>query len=187
MNPSKLKVAFIDTAADVYNKKEADWLKADRNALTNVGFTITDYSLVNKTKEDLIKDLKKFDVFFVSGGNTFYLLEKANKSGFTDLIKEDYFKNKIYVGSSAGSVLLSNNIDAIKFLDDPKKASLDNYDGAGIFDFTIFPHWGSKKFKEKYLKATEYAYANIISALLLADNQYLLFSKNKFSLISALN
>ncbi|MDH5533855.1 MAG: peptidase E [Candidatus Pacebacteria bacterium] len=184
MKPNKLSVAFIDTAADVYNKAEADWLKADRDALTNVGFTVTDYSLVDKTKDQLTKDLSKFDVFFVSGGNTFYLLEKSNKSGFTELIKEDYFKDKIYVGSSAGSVLLSNNIDPIKFIDDPKKASLENNKAIGIFNFTIFPHWGNSYFKDKYVKATEYAYANSQQALLLADNQYLLYSNKEFNLIS---
>lgn len=35
MIPSKLKVAFIDTAADVYNKAEADWLKAIQYAYDN--------------------------------------------------------------------------------------------------------------------------------------------------------
>ena len=93
MNPSKLKVAFIDTAADVYNKTEADWLKADRDALIDVGFTVSDYSLTNKTKKQLVKDLSKFDIFFVSGGNTFYLLEKANQSEFVKLIKEDYYND----------------------------------------------------------------------------------------------
>lgn len=184
MNPSKLKVAFIDTAADVYNKAEADWLKADRDALTDVGFSVTDYSLIDKTRHQLIKDLSAFDVFFVSGGNTFYLLEKANKSGFSDLIKEKYFKDKIYVGSSAGSVLLSNSIDAIKFIDDPKKANLDSYDGIAIFNFTIFPHWGSEKFRKKHLKALDYAYQNSIQGFVLTDNQYILSENGSFKLVS---
>jgi dipeptidase E len=184
MNPSKLKVAFIDTAADVYNKTEADWLKADRDALIDVGFTVSDYSLTNKTKKQLVKDLSKFDIFFVSGGNTFYLLEKANQSEFVKLIKEDYFKDKTYVGSSAGSVLLSNNIDPIKFIDNPKKASLKNNNAIGIFNFTIFPHWGSEDFKEKYIKATEYAYEHSQQALLLADNQYVLSEDGSLKLVS---
>jgi dipeptidase E len=184
MNPNKLKVAFIDTAADIYNKAEADWLKEDRSSLTDVGFTVTDYSLTDKTKENLITDLKQFDALFVSGGNSFYLLEKSNQSGFTDLIKENYFKDKIYVGSSAGSVILSNNIDPIKFIDDPKKASLENNKAIGIFNFTIFPHWGNDYFKDKYVKATEYAYENSQQALLLADNQYVLSEAGSFKLVS---
>jgi dipeptidase E len=184
VNPDKLTAAFIDTAADVYNKAEADWLKADRNSLTDLGLNVTDYSLVGKTKSQLIDDLAKFDVLFVSGGNTFYLLEHANKSGFTQLIKEDYFNDKIYIGSSAGSVLLSNNIEVIKFLDDPQKANLDNYNGVGIFNFTILPHWGSDKFKEKYLKAIDYAYLNSIQAFALPDNQYILSENNSFKLVT---
>lgn len=184
IKPTQLKVAFIDTAADIYNKAEADWLIADRDALTDQGFTVTDYSLVNKTKENLIKDLQEFDVFFVSGGNTFYLLEHSNKSGFTELIKENYFQDKIYVGSSAGSVLLSNNIETIKFLDDPNKASLDNYQAIGILNFTIFPHWGSEYFKERYKKVTDFAYENNFPGMLLSDNQYLLVSDQQLKLVT---
>lgn len=186
IKPTKQNLAFIDTAADVYNKAEADWLIEERRALVETGFNVTDYSLVNKNRETLISDLEKFDILFVSGGNTFYLLEHSNKSGFTDLIKEDHFTKKIYVGSSAGSVLLSNNIDPIKHLDDSKKASLKSNDAIGIFNFTIFPHWGSDYFKERYKKATEHSYQYAQPAILLADNQYILFSKSSFELKSVL-
>jgi dipeptidase E len=124
LEPPKMKLAFIDTAAEVYNKDEAEWLKADREALVKVGFSVEDYTLTDKSIDDLKNDLSKFDVFFVSGGNTFYLLEKAIKSGFVDLIKENYFSYKVYVGSSAGSVLLSNDIEIIRYLDSQDKAVL---------------------------------------------------------------
>ena len=179
-----MTAVFIDTAADIYNKAEADWLKADRSSLTDLGFSVTDYSLVDKNKDQLITDLTKFDVIFVSGGNTFYLLEHSNKSGFTELIKQDYFKDKIYIGSSAGSVILSDNIEPIKFLDDPSVANLENYDGVGILNTVIYPHWGNPYFKEKYNKTMTFAYQNNFPGILLADNQYLVIEYNELKLIS---
>jgi dipeptidase E len=184
MNQKKLTAAFIDTAADVYDKANADWLKADRASLTDLGLTVTDYSLVDKTKEQVMNELEKFDILFVSGGNTFYLLEHSNKSGFTQLIKEDYFKDKLYIGSSAGSVLLSNSIEPIKFLDDPSVTSLTSYEAIGLLDFTIYPHWGSPHFKKKYQQATQYAYDHAFAGFLLADHQYLVIDEQGMRLVS---
>lgn len=185
--PAEMKAAFIDTAADVYNKSEAMWLKADRDALTEVGFLVEDYSLDGKSREQLITDLEKFDLLFVSGGNTFYLLEKANQSGFTDLIKEDYFADKVYVGSSAGSVFLSDNIEVIKFLDNPDQTTLDNFDAAGILNFTIFPHWGSPKFKSKYEQTLSFAYDSMKAFMTLKDSDYLVLFENKLKLVQPKN
>ena len=183
IKPSDMKVAFIDTAAEVYDKDEADWLNADREALVKVGFSVIDYTLSGKTKENLQEDLSKFDVFFVSGGNSFYLLEKALKSGFVSLIKENYFSEKIYVGSSAGSVLLSNDIDIIKFLDNPDKANLETTKAIGILNFVILPHWGNDHFKLKYRKLLNVAYEKAIGGITLADNEYLTYFSNQLKLV----
>lgn len=178
-----MKLAFIDTAAEVYNKDEADWLKTDRKALVEVGFSVKDYTLTDKTENDLKNDLSEFDALFVSGGNTFYLLEKAIKSGFTDLIKDNYFPRKIYIGSSAGSVLLSNDIEIIKHLDSPDKAELNTTKAIGIFDFVILPHWGNEKFKNKYHQLFDSAYEKAASGITLADNEYLLYASKEFKLV----
>lgn len=181
-----LKVAFIDTAADMYNKTEEAWLQADRTALVNAGCEVTDYTLVDKDKITLQQELSGFDIFFVAGGNTFYLLEKAKKSGFVELLKENAWKDKIYIGSSAGSVLLSHDIDAIKFLDDPKYASLESTRAVGLLNFVFFPHWGAEdKFQERYNKAFEYIYQKGIAVLTVTDHQYLLADGDTFKLITA--
>ncbi len=181
--PSEMRAVFIDTAANVYDKSEAVWLRADRDALTKVGFEVEDYDLEGKTRENLIEDLREFDLLFVSGGNTFYLLEKANESGFTQLIKENYFVEKTYVGSSAGSVFLSDNIEVIKFLDNPDQTKLVSFDAASILNFTIFPHWGSPKFKSKYEKTFSLAYENMKAFFTLKDTEYLVFSEGSSKLV----
>lgn len=181
MKPTDLKVAFIDTAAEVYNKEQADWLQADRQALITVGFSVTDYTLTDKTEEDLKNDLADFEILFVSGGNTFYLLEKAIHSGFVDLIKNDFFPDKVYVGSSAGSVLLSNDIEIIKYLDSPDKARLTTTQSIGIFDCLILPHWGSETFKSKYQQLFKAAYEKSVNIMTISDTEYLLSFSDKIS------
>ena len=99
------KLVFIDTAAEVVTGNK-NWLKKDRRALVKAGFNITDYTLAGKKKSQLEKDLASFDYIYLSGGDTFYLLEQSQKSGFASLVKDLVLKRgKTYIGTSAGSII----------------------------------------------------------------------------------
>jgi len=179
-----MKAVFIDTAAGMYDKSEAEWLLGDRRALEEVGFSVTDYTLVGKTKAQLIEDFSDIDLLFVAGGNTFLLLEHAQKSGFIELLQENAFPNATYVGSSAGSVLLSNDISIIRYLDDPKVANVNTTKGVGILDFVFLPHWGSEYFASRYQEMFSSAYADKVSFLTLTDEQYLLVDGSSIQLFT---
>ena len=53
-------------------------------------------------------NINEFDVMYMMGGNTFYLLNIIRKTGFDKNIKEFINSGKIYVGSSAGSEILKS-------------------------------------------------------------------------------
>jgi dipeptidase E len=39
----------------------------------------------------------------------------------------------------------------MSLLDDPKKApNLESYEGLGLVDFVVLPHYGDKKYEKKY-------------------------------------
>jgi len=183
-SPKGAKAVFIDTAGDMYNKAEEEWLQVDRRALVDAGFSISDYSLVGKSQSQLLAELAEINLIFVAGGNTFYLLEHAQKSGFVELIRENAFSKAVYVGSSAGSVILSDDIDAIQFLDDPKKASLTTTKAIGLYHSLIFPHWGSPHFTSKYADAFKYIYTHNISVTTLTDQQYIVGDGTSFTIHS---
>ena len=63
-------------------------------------------------------NINEFDVMYMMGGNTFYLLNIIRKTGFDKNIKEFINSGKIYVGSSAGSEILGNSIDVALGYDD---------------------------------------------------------------------
>ncbi len=85
--PANLKLAFISTASNPY--KDKSWLYKDRDKLIEMGFIVKDIDIAYKTHEYLQKELATVDVVFVSGGNTFYLLEKVRDSGFDKIIKKN--------------------------------------------------------------------------------------------------
>lgn len=76
-----LRLAFIYTAAEHEGVKE-EWLNEDRKSLVESGFKVFDYTITDKSAKDFKKDLGDTDVIHVNGGNTFYLLLQARKSGF---------------------------------------------------------------------------------------------------------
>ena len=167
------KLVFIDTAAEVA-EGDKEWLKNDRQALVDAGFEVTDYSITNKSKDELETYLPKFDYIYLSGGNTPYLLRQSQKSGFVSVIKDLILKKgKTYIGTSAGSIIAGPRLP-VYLLDDDKSVNVEGLKGYGFVNFTVLPHWGSKDFREKYLGGRlEIVYKeDQVPLLLLTDNQY---------------
>ena len=137
-------VAFVTTAGDPYESKP--WMDADRETLKTLGYTVEDYDIKNKNEEEIYNDLRKKDIIFVAGGNTFYLLYYIQQSGFHTAVSK-LLKEKIYVGSSAGSIVAGPSIEPTGSLDKKEKAPpLTSYKGMGFADFVILPHADSPKY-----------------------------------------
>lgn len=177
------KLVFINTAAE---PKEGDlsWLKNDRRALVDAGFDISDYTITGKSRDQLEKELGEFDYIYLSGGNTVYLLQQSLKSEFVSVIRE-FIRNKekIYIGTSAGSIIAGPKIPA--YLTDEGESQ----EGYGLVNFTLVPHWGSEDFKERYLsKRLKIAYEkHEYPLVLLRDTQYVHVQGNQMEIIDVKN
>jgi len=137
--PSNLTVAFIPTAADIYEDKS--FVEEDKNKLIDLEFKVIEINIAGKTKEILKEQLQKVDIIFVAGGNAFYLLKKALDSGFDKIVKKLVKEGKYYIGSSAGSVLAGLTLEPVKSLDDPSKApNLKSFEGLKLINKIILPH-----------------------------------------------
>ena len=168
-----MRVAFITTAADPYEDKS--FVENDRDKLIELGLKVVDYDMKKKNKSKLLSDLRDFNVIFVSGGNTFYLLEKMRESGFDKIIKQLLSNGIIYIGSSAGTIIAGPDIYPTYRLDNAELApKLNGYKGFSLVNFCIFPHWGSEHFRGLYLnKRLEHAYYDKqVPLVALTDSQY---------------
>lgn len=151
--PNELRLAFIPTAANPYKIKP--WFYGDKMKLKLMGFQMVDVDIKNKTKDQLARELKDIDVIFVSGGNTYYLLEKAQESGFINIVRDLVNKGVIYIGSSAGSALACETIEHIEDFDDKSITHLTSYDGLDCTKKLILPHYGEDKYKLKFQNIIE--------------------------------
>jgi len=175
---SEYNLVFITTPSEPEQEADRDmsWLKRDRKVLVKAGFKVTDYTITGKIRKQIKDDLKDYDIIYMSGGNSFYMIEKLQEtrsmSVFKKFIEED---GKIYIGSSAGSMITAPDVYALMKKKHVEYSKLPNYRGLGLVNFLIFPHWGRSDFKQPYLKERlPHAYKTTKAPIIvLKDNHYI--------------
>ncbi len=173
-------LVFVETAAEI-ETGDMEWLEADYDAWVGVGLEVTRYTVTGKDSVQIEKDLAEHDIIYLSGGNTFYLLQQLQKTGAIPVIQKLVKEGKIYIGTSAGSIVAGPDISAVKNLDNESVApELGGYMGLSLTDIVTLPHWGSVHFRDLYLnQRLDHAYDNPVQKIvLLTDNQYLAVEDN---------
>lgn len=179
---SNKRLLFIPTAAEV-EKGDMSWLAADRQKLVDAGFEVDDFSITNQTEDRIRERLSGYGSICVSGGNTYYLLDQARKTGFDKVVKELVAKGLVYLGASAGSSLAGSSIQTA--LDDPSVApDLHDYTGLKFVDVYICPHWGGEHFKEEFPKEIQMLQEENLKTILLRDDQYLQVKDGWYQIVS---
>lgn len=113
------------------------------------------------------------DIIFVCGGNSFYLLQESIRSEFAKFLPE-LLISRIYIGSSAGVVILGPTIDPLKYLDDPKAGpELSSHDALGMIPFVPLVHYGKDKYLEKYKNTFDEAYSLGVRVVSISDDEFL--------------
>ena len=131
------KLAFIPTASLV--EKVRFYVDDDRKAIEKIGLIIEELEVSTATTEEIAQALEQNDYIFISGGNTFYLMQELKKKGADKLLIEQINNGKLYIGTSAGSIIASPTIEFVSDMDETKKApELTDYSGLHLIDF-YFP------------------------------------------------
>lgn len=138
-NLQGMKVAFIPTAAEV--EKVTFYVKKWWEALEDLGMQITELNISTTEASKIKKTIENADCIYISGGNTFYLLQELRKTGADELIKQHILTGKLYIGESAGAMITAPNIEYVSLMDDPEKGKeLTGFEGLNIVDFSTVPH-----------------------------------------------
>ena len=141
------KLAFIPTAS--LFEEYTDYVDEAKQAFENMGLNVEVLDVSSAPKDLIERTLQRCDLIYVSGGNTFFLLQELEKSGAKTIILEQVKGGKPYIGESAGSVIMAPNISYVKDVDDEKAApQLKSFEGLGLVDFYPLPHYKSFPFEE---------------------------------------
>ncbi|MCK4636168.1 MAG: Type 1 glutamine amidotransferase-like domain-containing protein [Candidatus Moranbacteria bacterium] len=142
----ELNVAFIPTASH-WEEGDKSWLITDLVICLKIfkSVDIVDISILPKKKWKNRLDVA--DVIFIEGGNTGFLSYWVYKSEF-NVYLEEIFSQKIYVGVSAGSMIMGKNIllNYSKLLYGEATEKWMNERSISVLNFSIVPHYKSNYF-----------------------------------------
>lgn len=141
------KVTFIPTAA--LPDKLNFHIEYSKKLLSKMGLIVDELEISTAAHSDIVNKLEKNDYIYVTGGNTFFLLQEMNRSGAGNLIKTQINAGKLFIGESAGAILLAPDIEYARDTDNPLAApQLKTFEALNIIDFYPVPHYKNYPLKE---------------------------------------
>lgn len=180
--PSACKTLCIPTAANTEDNP-APWLDAEMNAFRALGFSLTMLDLEGASVANVAAALGGADIIYVTGGNTFYLLEKMRACGFTDALQKALARGALYIGSSAGSIVCTPDIGYIAGMDAPEKAQLQSTAGLGLVDFALMCHLDHPHFADMAAAKMAECRNGAVKMIGLRDDQALYIDGNSITIL----
>lgn len=176
--PAKdISLTYVPTAVFGANMQDKRWMVNAIVKLNDLKIGAIDFIDFSSQKEYWLPKLERTDVIYVEGGNAPYLLESIKNSG-ADVVLRSILKEKVYVGSSAGSMVLGERI-----LFSAKDSHTEL--GLEIVNFSIRPHYNrpdKSAFTSEKLKKVAKETNSVFFGL--DDNSAILIDDDKFEILS---
>ena len=145
------KLLYITTAIDGELDDNRDWVDNEYKTILDLGVNesnITEYKIGNDVNID------DYDIIYMMGGNTIYLLDMVRRYNFIEVIKNFIAKGKIYIGSSAGSQIIGSTIELCSVYE-TNNVNMTDFTALGIIDKEVVPHANKKEELIKNLNKEE--------------------------------
>lgn len=180
-NTESKKILFIPTATNVDEYKK--YIHLTQKAFEDFGYEVENFDVSIFSEEIAKEKLSQAKTVFISGGNTFYLLQELKRKNLISYLKERIENGLLYIGESAGSVIATPNIEYASIVDDKTLATeLNDYTGLNLVDFYIVPHFEEEPFVESSRKTVE-LYKDKLDLKLINNKEAILVENNNFTII----
>jgi len=181
---SEISIAVINEAFAV-EKGSKRWVIDE---LANIGKLfkgeIDIVNLLALSKEEIGNRIKNSDVIYALGGHTDYLMSVYNKSGFAE-IHPVLLKDKVYVGSSAGSMVTCQRVSTEAYWNiygEEDDCGVKEY--LNLTDFAIKPHLDSSDFPKSRKEVLQEVSATFDKTIYgLRDDQAIVVNNEKVEYI----
>ncbi|MDN5104508.1 Type 1 glutamine amidotransferase-like domain-containing protein [Aliarcobacter butzleri] len=176
-------VTFIPTASKV--EKVIFYVNSGKKALQKLGLIIDELDISTASNDEINDKLRNNDFIYITGGNTFFLLQELKKTGADKIIIDEINKGKLYIGESAGAIVTSVNVEYAKRMDDIKKApNLTEFSGLNLVDFYVIPHYTNFPFEKTVEKIIE-DYSSKLNLSPISNKDAILVVDNKIDFIQS--
>jgi dipeptidase E len=182
--PSRLKLLFIPTAGNTYDN--IWWIDKDRSVLHELGFKMTDLDIEGTSANELGKAIDNTDIVYIAGGNTFFLLQQLRKTGFDNLIKTFVKNGGLYVGASAGAIIVGPEIEPARQFDDPDHlVDMTSTSGLGLVKFIPFPHYDMADRTQTIQKIVS-EYSDKYTVVTMTDDQVIIVNGDQHQVVDSI-
>ena len=180
-NTESKKILFIPTATNIDEHKK--YIHLTQKAFEDFGYEVENFDVSIFSEEIAKEKLSQAKIAFISGGNTFYLLQELKRKNLTSYLKERIENGLLYIGESAGSVIAAPDIEYASIVDDKTLATeLEDYTGLNLVDFYIVPHFEEEPFVESSRNTVE-LYKDKLDLKLINNKEAILVENNNFTII----
>lgn len=175
------KALFISAAAVPYGlESKPEWLVESLEMVKQFANKVDETSLEDGS--NIPEDLSQYEFIFVSGGNSFYLAYRLAETGFDKKIKQYIENGGIYSGSSAGAIILMDDIEAFAPADHPNEAP-KRRPGLSIINFALIPHVDHEKYAPIMKDISKVYKSNGYEIVALKDDQVLVVEEGTKEII----
>jgi dipeptidase E len=151
-----ISIAVINESYAVEHNNNLRWVLDDLNRVRdNFGGNLELVNLLALDIETVKERIAQNDVIFAVGGHTDYLMSVFKKTGFADILPQ-LLETKVYVGSSAGGMVMGKRIseEAYKIIyGEEGTYGVTQY--MGLVDFSTMPHLDNPHFPNRRETLTE--------------------------------
>lgn len=142
------RVALCVNAADYRSRSERqERYDYEAKLLGEFGYEVQELDLREYASPQSVSQfLTDKKLVWTRGGNSFILNDLIHKSGFATVIKDLLNKDRIvYGGYSAGAIVAGITLRGTNHMDKVKLADRVLWDGMGLVNYAIIPHWQTKE------------------------------------------
>ena len=175
------KILFIPTPTNVDEYKK--YIHLTQKVFEDFGYEVENFDISVFSEETVKEKISETKIIFVSGGNTFYLLQELKKKNLISYLREKIENGLLYIGESAGSVITAPNIGYADIVDDKALATeLNDYTGLNLVDFYVVPHFEEEPFVESSRKVVE-LYKDKLDLKVINNKEVVLVENDDFRIV----
>jgi peptidase E len=134
-------IAYIPTAANgeepfgSWRKNSSTW-----KLVNTFGAIVNAVQLEDYKNSSVVNQLQNKDILWFAGGSPGYLMYWIRRCELYKTLPE-LLRKSIYVGSSAGSMITSKNLNTTEWYYGEGEPGASVIPGLGLVDFDIYPHF----------------------------------------------
>lgn len=172
---NNMSITFIASLFNEYERNDKQ-IKEIIKVFNNINITFNKVHLIDNriSKENSIKYIEESNIIYLLGGSPEEEMKSIKEYNLFDILKE---RDGITMGTSAGAM---NQAKKIIYKDDFDNYKIKEYEGLGIIDYNIYPHFdiNNKEYMEEVYEVSKY-----IKIIGLPNESFIRIKENNIEVI----